>query len=324
MRIYMLRKLARPFVVLVDRYYPDPFIFTTLLTMVTFIMAFVWTDTTLMGAIRDWGGGFKMLMTFIGQISFTLIASHAMAHTTPVQNILGRMARLPRTRWQAYAMTIFIAGLASLISWAFGLVAGALIAREVAATGRKRGMKLHYPLLVALAYSGFMLWHMGYTGSAQLFVATEGHAFQDLIGGVIPVSETLFAGYNILTALFLLFTMPLLLPLMAPAEEEDVYELQSEMVEEMADGGTAVTTPEPGEETFGQKLDRQRWINLVIGLGLVIYLGDYFVTQGVDLNLNIVNWSFLTIGLLLANSPVHYVKLVGNASVRSMRVLWAS
>jgi len=65
-----------------------------------------------------------------------------------------RIASIPRGPASAYAFVTVIAGLVSLISWALGLIVGGIVALEVARAGRRRGVRLHYPLLVASAYSG--------------------------------------------------------------------------------------------------------------------------------------------------------------------------
>jgi short-chain fatty acids transporter len=49
-------------------------------------------------------------------------------------------------------------------------------------------------------------------------------------------------------------------------------------------------------------------------LALAVYLVIYFAGNGLNLTLDIVNWTFLCLGLLLARSALHYVKLIGNAS----------
>lgn len=310
--IILLRTLAKPFVILVEEYYPDPFVFATLLTGVGFGMALLLTDATLLESLRAWGNGFSGLMTFIAQISFTLIAGHALAHTRPFQQLFKRLTKIPRKAWQAYALTTFLAAVASLLSWAFGLIVAALVAREVAHGCRKRGVKVHYPLLVAAGYSGFMIWHMGYSGSAQLFVATPGHAYESMVGGVIPVTETLFATYNVVAALFIAFTLPFFMTLMAPRRDEKIVELPPDA--ETGEDPDSTVHQEEDDDSLGRWLDRQRWITVGIGGALAVYLGLYFAENGPQLTLNIVNWTFLALGLLLADSPIHYVTLVSNAS----------
>lgn len=358
-----MNKLAKPFVVFVERFYPDPFVFAIGLSFVAFFMALGLTDAGPVDTVVAWGDGLGELMTFIGQLALTLVASHALAHTDPVRKLLTRVGRAPRNQTIAYALVAFIAGVASLISWAFGLVVGALVARQVAMQARERGLRLHYPLLVASAYAGFVIWHMGYSSSAALFVATPDNALQQEIGGTIPVSETIFTSWNITTALVALLIVPILMATMKPKQDKDqIIEISDNAVEdyretlrrldrELGDAPSLGPSREGSEETrdteaaaapvatavepradspqpeprtaappaaamtLAARVDRARWLSLALGLALAIYLGFYFAANGLDLTLDVVNWTFLCVGLLLARSALHYVKLIGNASV---------
>jgi short-chain fatty acids transporter len=49
-------------------------------------------------------------------------------------------------------------------------VVGALFAKELA-----RQVRVDYRLLIAAAYSGFLVWHGGLAGSIPLTIATPGH-----------------------------------------------------------------------------------------------------------------------------------------------------
>jgi short-chain fatty acids transporter len=80
---------------------------------------------------------------------------------------------------------------ASWINWGFGLVVGALFAKEVA-----RLIRVDYRLLVASAYSGFVVWHGGLAGSIPLSIATPGHPFENLTG-IIGTGQTTFAFFNL-------------------------------------------------------------------------------------------------------------------------------
>jgi short-chain fatty acids transporter len=360
-----VNKLARPFVVFVERFYPDPFVFAIGLTVIVFFMALGLTDAGPSDAVVAWGDGLAGLMTFIGQLALTIVTAHALAHTDPVRRGLGALGRIPKSPAMAYGMVAFIAGVASLFAWAFGLVVGALIARQVAMEARKNGLKLHYPLLVASAYAGFVIWHMGYSGSAPLFVATPGHALEEQVGGIIPVSETIFAPWNIATALVALIAITALMAAMKPKEGrdeiieisdaaiEDYQQTLAKMDRELAvssmsrSGGSAggagaavrssrssdmVAGSETGasqrtavgggqedaaeveKQTLADRLDKTRILSLFIGLALAVYLAMYFADNGLNLTLDVVNWTFLALGLLLARSVLHYVKLVAHAS----------
>jgi len=305
-----LNLLAKPFVVFVERYYPDPFVFAILLTLATFGFCFLLTPATPTEALVAWGNGLPALLSFMAQISLTLITAHAFAHTDLVQNGLKKVGQLPRSASQAYFLVAFAAGIASLFAWSLGLIAGALIAQQVALQSRQRGVRLHYPLLVASAYSGFVIWHMGYSSSAALFVATPGHSLESAVG-IIPVTETIFSSWNIAIAVVTLFAYSLTCMLMKP-QEQDIYEVSDDTLQHMVDEEeeqSARTDPVPAE-----KLERSRIVSLFLALLLGGFLFHWFATQGLNLNLNIVNWSFLMLGLLLARSPLHYIGLIANAS----------
>ncbi|MEM6724023.1 MAG: TIGR00366 family protein, partial [Bacteroidota bacterium] len=154
----LLQRIANPFVTFVEKYYPDPFVFVILLTMLTMGLAYGLTDTTAYGVIEAWGGGLSSLLTFMAQISLMLITAHALAHTDSASKLLRFLSRIPKKDWQAYAFVALISGVANLIAWSLGLVVGAIIARQVAIEGDRRGLKLHFPLLVASAYAGFVIW----------------------------------------------------------------------------------------------------------------------------------------------------------------------
>lgn len=327
-----VRKIAKPFVVLVERFYPDPFVFLIMLTAVVFVGAFTLTDATPVEAVQAWGSGLSGLLEFMAQIAIILIVSHVLAHTGPVRSGLDRLAALPKRPATAYGFVAFVAGAASLFSWALGLVVGALLARQIAIRAKASGTALHYPLLVASAYGGFVIWHMGYSSSAALFVATPGHALEEQLGGIVPVSETIFAGWNIGTAIVALCTVSLLMAAMKPRPDEcveinqaaiDDYhasmrELDSDASVDSHSGGkdgegdaaTLVAT----KPTVGERLDRNRALNTALGLGVAGYLVYWFATEGLSLDLNIVNWSILCLGLLLSRSTAQFVKLVANAS----------
>ena len=306
MRFFQL--LARPFVAFVERYYPDPFVFVVLLSVLTFLLSLALADATPATALSAWGDGLPSLLAFTAQICITLLTAHALAHTDRVQTLLKRIGNIPNNATGAYALVAFSAGIGSLIAWSLGLIVGATVAREVARQGAGRGIRIHYPLLVASAYAGFVIWHMGYSSSAGLFVATAGHSLEAEIG-IIPITDTVFTLHNGLLALVTLAIICVVCPLMRPREQELVEIDPALLKEHVEEPGSAT-----GPKTFAQYLDGMRTLTLILGAGLFGYIGYSFYARGFHLNLNLVNWSFLGAGLLLSRSPSHYVKLINNAS----------
>ena len=304
MRFFQL--LARPFVAFVERYYPDPFVFVVLLSALTFVLSVLLADATPATALSAWGDGLPSLLAFTAQICITLLTAHALAHTDRAQALLQRIGRIPKRASGAYALVALSAGAGSLIAWSLGLIAGATVAREVARQAAARGIRIHYPLLVASAYAGFVIWHMGYSSSAGLFVATAGHSLEAEIG-ILPITDTVFTLHNGLLALITLAVVCIVCPLMRPSEQE-LIEIDPALLK------TRVREAEDPPATLAQRLDRMRLLTLLLGAGLFAYIGYSFYAKGFHLNLNLVNWSFLGAGLLLARSPSHYVRLINNAS----------
>lgn len=176
----MLNAAARPFVKLVERYLPDPYIFVLLLTLVVFAAAILFEQQTPLAVITQWGDGFWGLLSFSMQMLLVLVAGYMLASTPLVKGLLDRLARLAKTAGQAIVLVTVVSLLASWLNWGFGLVVGALFAKALA-----RQINVDYRLLVASAYSGFIVWHGGLAGSVPLTIATPGHFSENLIG-VIP------------------------------------------------------------------------------------------------------------------------------------------
>lgn len=96
----IFQRLSHPFVVFVERFYPDPFVFVILLSILTFGLVLGITDTTAVEAVSHWGGGLAGLLKFMAQLSITLITAHALAHTDAVRRGLVALAKIPRTEFQ--------------------------------------------------------------------------------------------------------------------------------------------------------------------------------------------------------------------------------
>ena len=162
---------------------PEPFSFGVLMTFIAMILAWVVTDATPVEVLVSWGQGLSSLLPFITQVSLTILFSFSLAHLGPVPRLLEALADLPKTASKAYAFAAIFTSCVCLIAWPLGTILGGLMAREIALRFKARGDKIHYPLLGGAAFSGFVVWHMGYSASAPLLVATEGNPMQEMLGG---------------------------------------------------------------------------------------------------------------------------------------------
>ena len=312
-KLRFFNSLSKPFVKIVEKYYPDAFIFVVVLSVLTFILALVNTDSTPIAILEAWGNGLPKLFTFTAQITIIMITAHALAHTNPIEKILSKIGSYPNSQIQAYALVTFISGIASLLAWSFGLIVGGIISKFVAIGCSKKKISIHYPLLVASAYSGYVIWHMGYSSSAALFVSSEGHSLQDKIG-IIPVTETIFTNFNITLAFITLIIITIVNPLMRPTRKIEIKEINTNIFN-INQKKTDSLSIKSKNRTLAQILENNRLISTFAGASLLFFIFYFFLKKGFSLDLNIVSWSFLGVGLILSSSSIHYVKLINNAAI---------
>jgi len=295
----MISRLDRFF----TRYYPDPIVFTIALTLLTLGVCVLVTDITPSGVLDLWGDGLPGLLTFMGQLSLTLVFSHTLANTDIVSSGLKALSRLPGSARQAYLLVVLITCGLSLITWSLGLVGGAIVARTVAQEAGTRDVKLNYPLLVAAAYASTCIWHMGYSSSAALFVATEGHALQESMG-VIPVTDTVFTTWNGMTILCAILALCMTVILMHSRDQTtDAPTVEPETVE----------APKTVSGTPAERVENSRWLTLILAASLAVYLGQAAFAGELAIDLNTVNWSLLLACLIFVRSPKHLVDSIGKA-----------
>ncbi|WP_372624802.1 short-chain fatty acid transporter [Arsukibacterium sp.] len=284
----MLNAAAKPLVKLVDRYLPDPFIFVLLLSIVVFAAAVIVEQHAPLQVLQIWGDGFWGLLSFSMQMLLVLVTGFMLASTPLVTGVLNRLARLAKTAGQAIIMVTVVSLIASWLNWGFGLVVGALFAKALA-----HNVKVDYRLLVASAYSGFIVWHGGLAGSVPLIIATPGH-FTESVIGVISTSNTIFAGFNLLLLAILFVAIPLVNYLMLPKAADSVYVDPAKLQQDIL--------PDSKNTRPADRLENSMLLGVLVGVAGIGYLIQYFAAGG-GLNLNIVNYLFLFLAILLHGSP---------------------
>ncbi|MBZ5485955.1 short-chain fatty acid transporter [Halomonas aquamarina] len=285
----MLKMISKPAVRLVERYLPDPYIFVLLLTLVAAVAAIAVERQTPLAVMRMWGDGFWGLLTFSMQMLLVLVTGFMLASSPPVKRLLQRLAGTARSPGGAIILVTLVSLAASWINWGFGLVVGALFAKELA-----RLVRVDYRLLVASAYSGFIVWHGGLAGSVPLTIATEGHFTADQIG-VIGTGSTIFAFFNLAIVVCLFIAVPLVNRLMLPDEKDSVHVDPQLLDDEPAPVGR-ITRP-------AEKLENSMALSLLVGVPGLVFLLDHFILRGGGLNLNVVNFLFLFLAIVLHRTP---------------------
>lgn len=305
----LIDRFTAPLVHFMERYYPELFLFIIIITLITFAGAYWFADFGPRAMLSAWGNSLGDILAFSMQMALMVMISHALAHTDAMQRLLHRLGSVPRSPVQAYGFVTAATGLICFISWPLGIIGGGILARNVGESTRERGLRVHYPLLVAAAFCGNVIWHMGYSASAPLFVATEDHSMLALTGGVIPMTETVFTTWNLSLAAVVLLGTALLAAYLRP-NEDDIIEFKP--VAEPAADTVAATQDEQNRPVA--KLETSRGFTLVIGTCLTMALAFWFIDNGFQLNLDVVNWTFLALTLLLCRSARHFMQLISNSA----------
>ena len=304
----MFKRITMASVRLVERWLPDPYVLVLVLTLITFIAGMLIGNTPLQ-MVDHWGTGFWNLLSFTMQMVLILVTGWVLASTVFFRRILEGVSALTHTPGQAIIAVTLVGLTASWINWGFGLVIGAMAARQIA----RRVPTVDYRLLIASAYSGFLVWHGGLAGSVPLTIATEKHFLADQIG-VIPTSTTIFSGYNLGIVLALFIIVPIVNRMMMPDKQNTITVDPSKLIDE----------PEierSDNETPAEKLENSVLLSLAVGIMGVVFALYYFIAKNGGLNLNIVNFMFLMLGILLHGRPSRLLKSVDSAARGSAGII---
>ena len=298
----MIRNISKFFTKILERWLPDAFIIAIIITFIVLITGIFAQNHSPIKMVRLWGDGVWNLLVFSMQVTITLFTGSVLAQTEAVKRGLKALASLAKSPSQAIILMTMIALICCWISWGFGLIASALMAREIAL--QVKGV--HYPLLVASAYSGMLVWHAGLSGSIPLKIAaTDNDELSNLLNGVtIPLTETIFSWESLVICLILFITLPIINKMMLPPPSE-IIEIDLKKV-------TAYIPPNQDITTPAHFIEQHRLPTLFLGLLGVYYLVDYIAAENA-IGLNTINLIFLVAGLLLHKSSATYLAALSEA-----------
>ncbi len=284
------------------RFVPSAFAIAVLLSLFTMALATGWAGASPPKVLDAWGGGFWELLTFSMQMALVMFTGYLLALTRPVRALLERTAGLAKTPRGAVALMAAVSMGLAYINWGLSLVASAMLVRFVA----RRRPDVDYRLLVACAYFGLgATWHAGLSASAPLLVATPGHFLEKSLG-VLPINTTLFSPFNVGLTVTVVVGLTLLAWALHPRPEATVR-VDPAVLEKLGD---FVPPPAPTEKSLAVWLDHARLLNVVFGVLGLVWLGRHLALNGgwKALNLNVVNFAFLTLAVLLHGTPARLLK----------------
>jgi short-chain fatty acids transporter len=298
----MLRQLTRWCVRYAERYIPNPYLYAVVLTFITVAAALIWTASGPGQVIDAWYKGIWDILAFALQMALVLVTGVTLAAAPLVKKLLRRLAAVPAGQTGA-AITVFLAAaLGSWLNWGFGLVVGALVAREIA----KRLEDVDFSFLVAAAYMGFMVWASGLSSSIALATATPGSALnivEKVTGQVAGFDQTIFTAYNLVPVVLLLILIPLALRFMGPHVREMKRVDRTALIAQDEEG-----TPPARPRTFATRLEDAWSLSLLLVLMGAYYEVHTIRQKGFHLDINGFIFIVLMLGLLFHWRPIRYVR----------------
>lgn len=300
----MLARVADAFSKFIYRYLPDAFVIAVIMTIFVFILGFINSPSQSVELFKWYGDGFWIYLAFTMQMVLLLMTGMVLAQVPFIKNALESLASKANTPAKAYLFTFFISAAAYYINWGLAVFVGAIVAREVG----KRNKEAHFPLIVASAYTPTVLFAASLSSSVGLTIATKDHFLSDIMG-VIPTSETIFHPGTITILFVLVLTLPFMIILIAPKDNIIPYNPPKEPI----DTNNHVRANDDNESAPAIRLEKTPFLGALIGILGVIYV-IIKLLEGSDLDLNIINMTFLSLGLIFHRSLREYSNAFKNAA----------
>lgn len=313
---------------LVRQLLPSPFSIAVILTLITYLLALLFTkrpenagSAYPLIVLEYWETGFWELLTFTMQMSLILVLGHTLALTPAVNRLISAFTKICNTTATAAFWISLLTITVSLFNWGLCLVFGAIFARKVAERAKAQGWQLNYPLIGAAGYSGMMCWHGGLSGSAPLTVAGDKHFLIDQIGQ-IGIDQTLFSGMNITTSLLLLIIIPGVFYLLG----QRVSTSESHFNIDFSDSAQSNSNQDSKTVSGAERIDHSKIAAMLLG-GIICFIALRKIIispAGTGLsviNLNYINFLLFGLAVLMHTSFSRFLTAVQEAIGGSVGII---
>ena len=291
-----------------QKYLPEPFIFAIILTFLAIAVAMPVCKQSITEVVCNWGGGVWNLLGFSMQMALVLVTGATLAAAPFIKKGISRLASLPKTPASAIALVTAISAVACWLNWGFGLIVGAIFAKEIA----KKLRGVDYRLLIASAYSGFVVWHAGISGSIPLKMASDLNDLVKDTNGVITstihISNTILDYHNIIMVVLVTIALVAINSAMHP--KTGIVTIDPALLQEdgVVETHANASHPNASHATPAMRLENSRLLSALLAiLGLSFLIINLFIKHK-SFDLGSVILLFLFLGIILHKTPIAYVR----------------
>jgi short-chain fatty acids transporter len=305
------------------RYLPSPFTIAVLLTLLTMVLALVFTENTSGGnhffaILSYWENGIwnNALLVFAYQMMLILVLGHVLVLSKPMEKLILRITGWVTNTSSATVLVVLPTLLVSFFNWGLGLIFGAILARKVGEYAQMKNIPINYPLIGACGYSGLMVWHGGISGSAPLKVAEAGH-LKGLLEGVadakvletlpetLSTAYTIFSYWNLIVFALVALCIAALAYYLSKRTESTPLDLKR----------YEFASLERKNSEGAERLDYSPWVSSLFGvLVLAAFLVQYLpALKTLNLTPNMLNFFMLGLAILLHGSFKRFLIAVEEA-----------
>ncbi|WP_051947182.1 short-chain fatty acid transporter [Muricauda sp. MAR_2010_75] len=305
------------------RYLPSPFTIAVLLTVLTIILALIFTENTsdenhFVAILSHWEDGIwnNGLLVFAYQMMLILVLGHVLVLSKPMERLILKITGLVKNTSSATVLVVVPTLLVSFFNWGLGLIFGAILARKVGEYAQTNNISINYPLIGACGYSGLMVWHGGISGSAPIKVAESGHlkglletnASNEVLARLpdsISTALTVFSYWNLILFVLVALSITVLAYYLSKRTNTTATDLK----------GYQFKTSERKQLEGAERLDYSTWVSTAFGiLILLAFLIQYLpALRTLNITPNMLNFFMLGLAIILHGSFKSFLTAVEQA-----------
>jgi short-chain fatty acids transporter len=324
----LIRNTAEKWHFAMEKVMPDSFIFAVLLTFIVFILALLVVQAPPTKIVESWYRGFWAYLGFSMQMVVLLIFGYSLAISRLGVKVIDSITGIAKTPAQAVAVVTAFAAVLGALNWGLGLIAGIFLC--IGAARRVKG--IHWPLLVASAYIGAMstiTWSVSIT--EPLLMNSPGWGWSpDIIPSIekeigqkldpMGFDQTIYATASIVGLILTPILAVLICYLMHPTPEKS-RPISPEALEKLA-VESQFKVERPSKMALADKLNWSRTLWILVCVMAFASMVLWFQKKSfLQLDLNMFNFIFIGIAMLLHGNLARFVESVRIASKASFGII---